>query len=80
MSLAHIFLSWIRPNALYIIAVIACLALAFKFYSNAFSRSVFVSLTKRRLTQVLRPAESHSSATTPAIPTDIPYAKNQKTL
>ncbi len=45
MSLAHFF-PWIIPNALYIVAVIGCLVLAFRLYSNAFSRSIFVSLNQ----------------------------------
>jgi hypothetical protein len=80
MSLAHIFLSWIRPNALYIVAVICCLALAFKLYTHAFSRSIFVSLTKRRLAEILRPPANRPTAATPATPTATPYSENQKAL
>ena len=80
MSLAHIFLSWIRPHTPYIVAVIGCLVLAFKLYSNAFSRSIFVTLTKRRLAEILRPPANRPTVATPATPTATPYSENQKAL
>jgi hypothetical protein len=80
MSLPHISSSWIRPNALYLVALIACLVLAFKLYSNAFSSSIFASLTKRRLAEILRPAASRSTIATPAASTAVPYSENQKAL
>jgi hypothetical protein len=76
MSLAHTLssiLSSLRPNTPYIVAVICCLAVAFKLYSNAFSRSIFVSLTKRRLAEILQPPANRPITATPA-------AENQKTL
>lgn len=80
MSVAQTLLSWIKPNIFYIVVVVFSLALAFKLYFNAFSRSIFVSLQNRRLKTVLQRSGNTAAVAIPASTTAISYAENQKVL